>query len=120
MQRRQAKHIFRELTPDERARVAGVREKIESAEKAEILGKARRYKREYDESQAALHEAFQLLKAERVSQGLSLGDMEQRTGIARGNLSRLENETAANPTIATLTRYADALGKKLQIVLTDK
>ena len=60
-----------------------------------------------------------MLKAERLRQGLSLSDVEARTGIERPNLSRLENEAKANPTVSTLTRYAEALGKKLLIVLAD-
>ena len=43
-----------------------------------------------------------------------------RTGIGRSALSRLENDEIANPTIVTLTRYADALGKKLSIALAEK
>ena len=51
---------------------------------------------------------------------MSLSDIEQRTGIAKSNLSRLENDEHVNPTIATLSNYADALGKKLVIELADK
>jgi transcriptional regulator with XRE-family HTH domain len=51
---------------------------------------------------------------------LSLSDIEERTGIGRPNLSRLENEAEANPTVTTLTRYAEALGKRLMIVLADQ
>jgi hypothetical protein len=39
--------------------------------------------------------------------------------MERPNLSRLENEAESNPTIATLTRYAEALGKRLFIALAD-
>ena len=41
--------------------------------------------------------------------------MEDRTGIGRAALSRLENDATCNPTVTTLTRYADALGKKLVV-----
>ena len=51
---------------------------------------------------------------------LSLADIQDRTGIERPNLSRLENEGSSNPTVATLTRYAEALGKRLVIVLVDR
>jgi transcriptional regulator with XRE-family HTH domain len=60
-----------------------------------------------------------VLKAERERLGLSLADVADRSGIERSNLSRLENESESNPTIATLTRYADALGKDLFIGLVD-
>jgi len=119
MERREARHVRRELTPAERARVAEGR-RLVAAEEGEIRRKAREYKRDYDAGQAALEQALQLLKAERQQQGLSLADIEDRTGISRPNLSRLENEAEANPTVATLTRYANALGKKLLIVLADQ
>jgi transcriptional regulator with XRE-family HTH domain len=60
-----------------------------------------------------------VLKAERMKKGLSLADMKERTGIERSALSRLENNAEANPTVNTLTRYADAVGKKVFVVLTN-
>jgi len=119
MTRREARHVHRKLTPAESARVAEARRLIEG-EKDEIRRKARDYKLAYDAGQAALEQALQLLKAERQRQGLSLSDIEERTGIGRPNLSRLENEAESNPTVTTLTRYAEALGKKLMIVLADQ
>jgi DNA-binding phage protein len=119
MSRREARHIRRELTPEERARVTEARRLI-AAEEPEIRKKARIYKREYDAAQAALHDALKLLKAERERLGLSLTEVAERTGIERPNLSRLENETEPNPTVATLSRYAEALGKRLLIVLADQ
>jgi DNA-binding phage protein len=116
---RQAKHIRRELTANERAKVNEARHLVE-AESTEIRRKAKQYKQEYEAGRATLQEAVQLLKAERMRQGLSLSDIQTRTGIERPNLSRLENEETANPTVATLTRYAEALGKRLVIVLADQ
>ena len=116
--RRTAKHVRRELTADERKRVAAARAEIEQ-DKPEILRKAKEYKQEADAARATLQEALQTLKQERRSQGLSLADIQERTGIERPNLSRLENEADANPTIATLIRYARAMGKRLLIVLAD-
>ena len=63
---------------------------------------------------------MRLLLAERTRQGLSLADLQARTGIARSALSRLETDADANPTLTTITRYAEALGKDLQILLADK
>lgn len=117
--KRSAKHVHRKLTPAEQTRVNAVRGEIEQ-EKPEIVRKAKRYKQEDDEARATLQEGLQLLKTERINQGLSLADLQKRTGIERPNLSRLENETDANPTIATLIRYAEALGKRLMIVLVDR
>ena len=118
MTRRQAKHVRRKLTDRERARVEEARRQVRG-EEAEIRRKAKQYKQEHDAARAALREAIQLLKEERIRQGLSLTDIQQRTGIEPSNLSRLENDSTSNPTIATLIRYAEALGKRLEIILAD-
>src|SRR5688572_30720174 len=97
---REAKHTRRELTADERARVNEARHLVES-EAAEIRRKAKQYKEEYDAARTTLQDALRLLKEERERQGLSLSDIQTRTGIERPNLSRLENEESSNPTIAT-------------------
>ena len=59
------------------------------------------------------------LRAERQRLGLSLADIYERTGIDRAALSRLENNEDANPTLTTLERYAEALGKRMVVVLSD-
>jgi DNA-binding phage protein len=104
------------LTDEQRAEMRRVRALVEE-EKDRIIARGRVHKRAHD---AALAEAFRLLRAERESQGLSLTDLETRSGMTRATLCRLENSTAANPTIATLNRYADALGKQLVIGLRNK
>jgi transcriptional regulator with XRE-family HTH domain len=63
----------------------------------------------------AVRDAFRLLKAERQALGLSLSDLEEKSGIGRSALSRLENDKEPNPTVVTLTRYAAALGKHLVV-----
>ena len=55
------------------------------------------------------------LKAARQSQGLSLAEVGEKSGIGKANLSRLENDAAPNPTWDTITRYADSVGRKLQV-----
>jgi DNA-binding phage protein len=119
MVKRQAQHVHRQLTSEERARVNETR-RLTDVEAAEIRRKAKQLKAKSDAARATLQDALRLLKAERVRQGLSLADIQDRTGIERPNLSRLENEGSSNPTVATLTRYAEALGKRLVIVLTDR
>ncbi len=64
-----------------------------------------------------LRNALQALKAEREAQGVSLGELAKRTGISKASLSRLENDPAPNPTVATLSRIADALGRQIMIQL---
>ena len=92
MAQRQAKQIRRELTAEEKQRWLRAREETER-EKEEILAKGCRVKAAHDHVKVVLCDAFQLLKTERQAQGLSLSDVEERTGIGRAALSRLENAT---------------------------
>jgi len=59
--------------------------------------------------------AVAMLKQQREMKGLSLTDVSERSGLDRGMLSRLENGKILNPTMATLWRYADAIGAQLTI-----
>ena len=116
---RQAKRSERTISPAERSRLQMLRAQIDT-EKNEILAEARRHKAAHDAAAAGLRDVMRMLCAERTRQSLSLADMQARTGIARSALSRLETDPAANPTLTTMTRYAEALGKDLRIVLADK
>lgn len=60
---RTAKHIHREFTPVERARVAGSREDTER-DKDFIRRRAKELKQEYDAASTSLKTAPQLLKQE--------------------------------------------------------
>ena len=53
--------------------------------------------------------ALMKLKLARLREGLSLGEIAEKAGIDRGNLSKLEN-SADNVEIDTLARLADVLG----------
>jgi len=66
-----------------------------------------------------LHDLLQQLKAAREEKGLSLADLTERTGMDRSALSKLETGQRPNPTIETLVRYADAVGKRLVVTLAD-
>ena len=114
MLKRQPRRIRRELTPEEHQRWERAREEADR-EKDEFLAEGRRIRAAHNRARAAMRDALKFLKAERQSQGLSLSDIEKRTGIGRAALSRLENESEPNPTVATLTRYAEALGKRLVV-----
>lgn len=67
----------------------------------------------------ALCQTFAGLKALREQQGLSITDLAERTGMDRAMISRLENGQIDNPTIATVARYAKALGKRVVVSLVD-
>jgi len=114
MEKRQARRLRRGLTPEEQRRWQQASQEAEG-EKDEIHAAGRRIKAARNRVQVAVRDAFKLLKAEREALGLSLSDVEKKTGIGRTALSRLENETEPSPTVLTLIRYAEALGKQLVV-----
>lgn len=116
---REIKRVHRTLSTSERDRLRKVRAQVEQ-EKVEILAMGRRLKREHDAALAERRDAFRVLKEARTEQGLSLAEVRDRSGIGRGALCRLENELEPNPTVATLMRYAHALGKRIVIKLVDE
>lgn len=116
MSNRQIKQTITRLSPEKLAELGRVRELVEG-EKDEIIAKGRNYKEQH---KAVLPEAAKVLKAEREARGWSLADLEARTGIDRATLSRFETGVCGNPTIATLNRYASALGKQVVISLRDE
>jgi ribosome-binding protein aMBF1 (putative translation factor) len=59
-----------------------------------------------------VQQALQALKQEREQCGLSISDVAERSGLDRAVVSRLEHGKQDNPTVATLMRYAAALGKR--------
>jgi predicted transcriptional regulator len=114
MVKRQARRVRRELTPEEKKRWQRA-QKMAEGDREDILAEGRRVKAVRNRVEVAVRDAFRLLKAQRQALGLSLSDVEKKTGIGRAALSRLENETEPNPTVVTLTRYAEALGKQLVV-----
>ena len=60
-----------------------------------------------------VQKALQALKRERERRSLSISDVAERSGLDRAVVSRLENGKQDNPTVATLMRYAAAIGKRL-------
>ena len=114
-----SRHAVRSLSLAERNRYRQLAEQSDREEKDEIVGKARQYKAEHDALIASLEHAMHALKVERERQGLSLADMKERTGIDRAALSRLESGRHPNPTIATLMRYARALGKTIDVIISE-
>jgi hypothetical protein len=105
-----------ELTPEEAAKYRKIREEIE-LEKPEIIAKAQHARNEARRRQ--LTAIMKELKAAREAKGLSLTDIYERTGIDRSAISTLENVTNENPTIDTLLRYAEVVGKRSQIQVLD-
>jgi DNA-binding XRE family transcriptional regulator len=67
---------------------------------------------------AAILRLVARFKAVRESQGLTLADVAERMGIDAPALSRLETGKMLNPTLATLHKWAEALGQKLDVDLS--
>ncbi len=110
-------HMIRELTAKELSILQAARADAE-AEKDSILEQARAAKSAWQETRQVVDVLIADLKTERERQALSLADVEERTGIRRSVLSRLENDATSNPTMLTLQRYAVALGMTLRTQLS--
>ncbi len=59
-----------------------------------------------------VQQALQSLKRSRMENGLSIDAVAERSGLDRAVVSRLENGKQDNPTVATLMRYAAAIGQR--------
>ena len=101
--RRMKKLVAIESTPEaisaNRAKVQKIRQHLNTAQ------------------QTLAQQALALLLAEKDRQEMSLGDLEERCGITRSNLSKLWNDPEPNATLATIERIADAMGVKVSIAL---
>ena len=104
----------RRQTPKEAAKYRIIREKI-SAEVPDLIDRHHRRMIALDR----LHRLLMQLKAAREAKGLSLADLTELTGMDRSALSKLETGQRANPTVDTLVRYAEAVGKRLVVSLSD-
>jgi DNA-binding XRE family transcriptional regulator len=104
----------RRLTPEEAAKYKAVRNKV-AAEVPDLIARHHERMAIFDQLQALL----QQLKAAREAKGLSLADLTELTGMDRSALSKLETGQRPNPTLETLVRYAEAVGKRLVVSLTD-
>jgi DNA-binding XRE family transcriptional regulator len=102
----------RRLTRADAAKYKGIREKIDR-ELPDLLERHEERMMAFGQFQSLVVQ----LKAAREKMGLSLSDLTARTGMDRSALSKLETGQRANPTIETLVRYADAVGKKLVVSL---
>jgi ribosome-binding protein aMBF1 (putative translation factor) len=104
----------RRLTTEQAAKYKAIREHV-AEELPELIAR-------HDERMATLdqlQELLEQLKAAREAKGLSLADLTELTGMDRSAVSKLETGQRANPTVETLVRYAEAVGKRLVVSLTD-
>ena len=70
------------------------------------------------QSFAAILTLVARFKAVRESQGLTLAEVAARMEIDGPALSRLETGKVLNPTLATLHKWAEALGQKMDVALS--
>jgi DNA-binding Xre family transcriptional regulator len=105
----------RRLTAEESAKYREVRKQVAQELPALI---ARHHERlsAFDQ----LGELLKQLKVARQERGLSLSDLTDVTGMDRSALSKLETGQRPNPTVETLVRYAEAVGKHLVVSLVDR
>jgi DNA-binding XRE family transcriptional regulator len=104
----------RRLTPEEAAKYRLIRQQL-AEELPELVAR-------HHERMAALDQLDELLKqlkTAREARGLSLADITELTGMDRSALSKLETGQRPNPTIETLMRYAEAVGKRVMVTLVD-
>ena len=103
--KKKGKRIFRQATIEERERIGDLQKALDR-ELPEIKLQARQVKMAH----VAAKQAIDRLRTERERRGLSLTDVSRLSGIGRESLCKIENNAAANPTVRTLARYADAVG----------
>ena len=60
------------------------------------------------------HSIASRLKFARVNAGMTQKELAEKTGIQQANISRIENGNG-NPSVATLCKIAQGMGKKLII-----
>jgi transcriptional regulator with XRE-family HTH domain len=77
--------------------------------------------KEFRKEWEALEPEYTIMKAmfeARTSMGLTQKELSVRSGIAQGDISKMENGNA-NPSIKTLQKLASAMGKTLKIEFVD-
>src|SRR4029078_12596496 len=104
----------RRLTPEEAAKYKAVREQV-AEDLPDLIARHHQRTAFLD----GLDELLAQLKAAREAKGLSLADLTEITGMDRSALSKLETGQRANPTVGTLVRDAEAVGKRLVVSLSD-
>jgi ribosome-binding protein aMBF1 (putative translation factor) len=104
----------RKLTPEEVAKYKKIREQV-AEELPELIARHHERMASLDQLDGVLGQ----LKAAREAQGLSLADVTERTQMDPSAISKLETGQRPNPTVETLVRYAEAVGKRLVVTLAD-
>lgn len=71
------------------------------------------FKKEWDENEAR-YQLMMMVLCARNEEQLTQSELAERTGLRQSNISRIENGQSM-PSIATLAKIAQGLGKRLEI-----
>ncbi|WP_143300792.1 helix-turn-helix domain-containing protein [Candidatus Entotheonella palauensis] len=112
------KHTYRQGTPEELEHYNRLRKEIET-EKPEISKRARAAFDNAKRTGMAPRTAIAALRHERKHQEVALDEIISRSGLSHRAVAELEDRDA-DPTLRTLEAYAEALGKRLLIILIDE
>jgi DNA-binding XRE family transcriptional regulator len=106
-----ARKTHPKLTPERIVQLSKLARKIDAEEGESIKAKGRKAFARHE----IMRKIIASLRHARQAQGLSLAEVGEKSGIGKANLSRLENDAAPNPTWDTIARYADSVGRKLDV-----
>jgi hypothetical protein len=116
-----ARPVYRksERTPEELERIRAVREKFhrEKPTVEDLEGQGAVFVPMG--AVMALRQLVHDLRRERERQGLTLGELAERTGIDEPELMRLETGKDLNPTFSTVAKVAQGLGKVISFAMQD-
>jgi|SRR5579884_2980146 len=117
------RHVYHkaERTPEETARLRADRERYQRAKLTpeQLLAQGGHANFVPLAELLQLHQVAFALKRARQRQKVTLAELERRTGIDQGALSKLENGKNTNPTLDTLYRVALAPGKVIYCTCQD-
>lgn len=63
-----------------------------------------------------LHKLIKQIKATRISKGITLDELSEKSGVSKKHISNIEN-LKSNPTIETLVKLAKPLGLEISVGL---
>jgi ribosome-binding protein aMBF1 (putative translation factor) len=110
-----------ERTAEDKARLKSVRERFQREKPtSEQLAASGEFNPPIRQSEYwELMQAAAALKQAREAAGMTLRELAEKMSMDVGALSRLENGVNGNPTIETLFRYANSLGKQIVVQVVD-
>ena len=110
-----------ERSEEEKARLKAVRDRFQREKPtSEQLVASGEYNPPIRQSEYwELMQTAAALKKAREAAGMSLREVAEKMAIDAAALSRLENGVNDNPTIDTLFRYANSLGKQIVVQIVD-